>query len=428
MKTTIITDFFENTESPSEAALASLAAALLDIRETDNVLEFCGDNTAAPVSAYNKIFAHFPLGVKRTDTADSLEELQKHFGFPISCIERCSSDWLFTAKTLRALHSTGKAVVIMAAGAASTKNDMLIRKFFAENGYIEAVINLPGNLLEKISIPITMVVFSSGNKCIRLVDAAEIYTRIDRKRCTLSETQIAEILCSVNNPSDNGITVTVKEMAEHEFCLQASHYLKQPLVKNGVPLGTLLRKITRGSQIKPDVLAGYRSDTPTAYRIITLSNIVNGALEIEENEQYLSELPKSLEKFVVPKNAVLLSKMASPTFRSMVFTAETECSIIATGNFYILEIDETKADPCYLQAFFESAAGEEILEYVSGGSAVKVLSLEAVKGVLIPLPSLEKQKQLGKQYRDIMEQYLHYRMHTKKLLEQKRHLAETAFT
>ena len=204
----------------------------------------------------------------------------------------------------------------------------------------------------------------------------------------------------------------------------ASHYLDKPVVENGVCFGELIKSITRGVQVKPALLESYKSIMPSNYRFITLANVVNGSIDIEEGQQYLTELTKTLEKYVIPENSIVLSKMASPTFRSAVVNSDRDYSIIATGNLYIIEIDESKADPYYIQAFFDSKAGEAALNYGAGGSAVMTISAEAVKGIMIPLPSLEKQKKIGQKYQAALDEYTVLKRKMKKLLERKRTLLD----
>ena len=214
-------------------------------------------------------------------------------------------------------------------------------------------------------------------------------------------------------------------MREHDYNLMASHYLEKPVVENGVCFGDVIKNIARGSQVKPELLESIKSVMPSNYRFISLANVSNGSIDIEEGQQYITELPKALEKFVVPENSIVLSKMASPTFRSAVVNSDNDHSIIATGNLYIIEIDESKADPYYIQAFFDSIAGEAALSYASGGTAVKTISVEAVKSILIPLPSLDEQKVIAQKYQAALDEYAVLKRKMKKVLERKRTLLDS---
>lgn len=465
---------YENSffEMSTPASIVKLAGKILNINEQDKVLDICSGSATFPIYAfqdtkpneytgveinfnandvailrgsllgdncsfvinnaltyqyptsYDKIFSNYPFGLRGADLDDCRRELQSHFGLDSSCISRCSSDWLFNAIIIRSLKETGKAVAIMTNGAVFNKPDMYMRQYFAENGYIEAVINLPTALFIETAIPTTMIVFSYNNTSIRLINAENTFSKEGRRLNTLSDDNISFILDCLKNGGNNTIDVSPADMRDHDYNLMASHYLEKTVVENGVCFGDIIKNIVRGSQVKPELLESYKSIMPTSYRFISLANVTNGSIDIEEGQQYITELPKALEKFVIPNNSIVLSKMASPTFRSAVVNSDNDHSIIATGNLYIIEIDESKADPYYIQAFFDSLAGEAALSYVSGGSAVKTISVEAVKSIMIPLPSLEEQKTIAQKYQAALDEYAVLKRKMKKVLERKRTLLD----
>lgn len=452
-------------------SLVNLANRLLNISEADSVLDICSGSATFPIYSlsdgrkikdytgieinynsndiavlrtsllgnnfnfvlhnaltydypqnYDKIFSNYPFAIKGRDIDDCRLEIQNQFNLNNPYISRCSSDWIFNAVIIRKLNQTGKAVAIMTNGAAFNKPDMIMRQWFAENGYIEAVINLPSALFSETAISTTMIVFSHNNKSIKLVNAENIYTKEGKRLNVLSDEDILRIMDCINKGGDNTIELTVEEMRDHDYNLIASHYIDKPTIENGVPFECVIKSISRGAQVKPEVLESYRSILPTSYRYITLSNLSNGCIDIEEGKQYITELPKSLEKFVAPNNSIVLAKMAAPTFRSIVVDTTEEQNIIATGNLYIIEIDKTKANPYYIQAFFDSELGEAALNHASGGSTIKSISMEAVKSILIPLPPIEEQNRVALRYQATLDEYVILKRKLQRVLEKKRQL------
>lgn len=460
-------------EMSTPSSLVNLTSRILDINEYDKVLDICSGSATFPIYAfqdkkvneytgveinynsndiailrtsllgdnftfiinnaltynyptsYDKIFSNYPFALRGADIDECRRELQVYFGLDSTCISRCSSDWLFNATIIRFLKDTGKAVAIMTNGAAFNKPDMYMRQFFAENGYIEAVINLPAKMFADTNIATTMIVFSYHNSSIKLINASDIYSKEDRRLNTLSDEDIDRILNCMSSDNNNTIVLSTAEMRDHEYNLMASHYLDKPVVENGVCFGDIIKNIARGSQVKPELLELYKSIMPTNYRFIYLANVANGSVDIEEGQQYITELPKALEKFVVPNNSIVLSKMASPTFRSAVVNSDNGHFIIATGNLYIIVIDESKADPYYIQAFFDSIAGEAALNYASGGSVVKTISVEAVKNIMIPLPPLDEQKLIAQKYQAALDEYTILKRKMQKVLKRKRTLLDS---
>ena len=464
---------YDNTyfEMSTPSSLVHLANKFLNISETDSVLDICSGCATFPVyslvdgrkvtnytgieinynlndiailrtslldgnfnfilnnaltynypKSYDKIFSNYPFAIKGQDIDDCRLEIQKQFNLKNSSISRCSSDWIFNAMIIRKLNKTGKAVAIMTNGAAFNKPDMIMRQWFVENGYIETVVNLPSALFSETSIPTTMIVFSYNNKSIKLINAENIYSKNRKRLNTLSEEDIQKIMDYINNGGDNILELSVEEMRDHDYNLIASHYIDKPKIENGVPFESVIKSIIRGAQVKPEILESCKSLLPTDYRYITLSNLANSCIEIEDGKQYITELPKSLEKFVAPNNSIILAKMASPTFRSVVVDTTEEQHIIATGNFYIIEIDQTKANPYFIQAFLESELGEATLNHASGGAAIKSISMEAVKSILIPLPPLEEQNKIALKYQATLDEYEILKRKLQRVLEKKRHL------
>lgn len=463
---------YENSffEMSTPTSLIVLASKILNIGSSDSVLEICSGTATFPVYAlynqqfssytgieinynandvailrssllgdnytfilnnaltyeyttkYDKIFSNYPFALRGSDLDDCRRELQEYFDLDSTQISRCSSDWLFNAAIVRSLKENGKAVAIMTNGAAFNKPDVYMRQFLAENGYIEAIINLPAKLFTDFSIPTTMIVFSYNNSTVKMINAQELFSKEDRRVNTLSEEDISTILKCLENGGENAVELKAADMRDHEYNFMATHYLEKPVVENGVSFESVIKSITRGSQVKPELLDSYKSVLPTKFRYISLSNVSNGSINIDEGQQYISELPKALERFVAPNKSIVLSKMASPTFRSAVVNTDEGQSVIATGNLYIIEIDESKANPYFIQAFFDSKLGEETLNYASGGSTVKTISAEAVKNIMIPLPPLEEQNAIAVKYQAALDEYGILQRKMQRLLERKRTL------
>jgi type I restriction enzyme M protein len=78
-------------------------------------------------------------------------------------------------------------------------------------------------------------------------------------------------------------------------------------------------------------------------------------------------------------------------------------SILANGNLYVIELDESRIRPYYLKAFFESELGTKTLNSIAVGTALPVIQVEALKSVSIPCPPLGEQVELEKKYLKSMD-------------------------
>ena len=437
-------DFFQEASTPR--GILKLAAKILDVQENDSVLELCSGkgnffvelallrenlkytgvecsmavNFIANIRASvlerdislvlndamtykaeekaDKLFANYPFMISIPD----IEDIVKDFvDFPDN-IRRVSSDWIFNLKLVEQMKLDGRAVAIMTNGTTWNSTDRKIREYFVENGLIEATVLLPAKLFSGTSIATTLVIFSHGNTNIKMIDAVENFTK-EGRRNILSDNDISDIMELLQKNSNKSITISINEIAENDYIINASRYLeKAPEIKDGVELASIVKSITRGAQVKASYLDENRAGEPTPYRYIMISNISDGDIFFTDN-QYLKDIQANVKKFCIRNNSIVLTKTGSPDFKSAVVKVAEGTEILATGNMFILEIDETKANPYYLQALFDSELGRDLFKSIYVGSVIPTISLEKLRKLEIPLPSPEEQNIIGEKYKEELE-------------------------
>lgn len=375
--------------------IANIRSSLLD-RDISLVL-----NDAMTYKAeekVDKLFANYPFMISIPD----IEDIVKDFvDFPDN-IKRVSSDWIFNLKLVEQMKLDGRAVAIMTNGTTWNSTDRKIREYFVKSGLIEATVLLPTKLLHGTSIATTLVIFSHGNTNIKMIDAGENFTK-EGRRNILSDTDISDIMELLQKNSNNSITININEIAENDYIINASRYLeKAPEIKDGVELTSIVKSITRGAQVKASYLDENRAGEPTPYRYIMISNISDGDIFFTDN-QYLKDIQANVKKFCIRNNSIVLTKTGSPDFKSAVVQVAEGMEILATGNMFIIEIDEKKANPYYLQALFDSELGRALFKSIYVGSVIPTISLEKLRKLEIPLPSLEEQNIIGEKYKEELE-------------------------
>ena len=375
--------------------IANIRASLLD-RDISLVL-----NDAMTYKAekkVDKLFANYPFMISIPD----IEDIVKDFVDFSDNIKRVSSDWIFNLKLVEQMKLNGRAVAIMTNGTTWNSTDGKIREYFVENGLIEATVLLPAKLLPGTSIATTLVIFSHGNTNIKMIDAGENFTK-DGRRTILSDNDISDIMELLQKNSNKSITISIHEIAENDYIINASRYLdKAPEIKDGVELASIVKSITRGAQVKASYLDENRAGEPTPYRYIMISNISDGDIFFTDN-QYLKDIQANVKKFCIRNNSIVLTKTGSPDFKSAVVKVAEGMEILATGNMFILEIDETKVNPYYLQALFDSELGRALFKSIYVGSVIPTISLEKLRKLEIPLPSPEEQNIIGEKYKEELE-------------------------
>ena len=430
-------------EASTPRGILKLAAKILDVQENESVLELCSgkgnffvelallrenikytgielsmaNNFIANIRASvlerdislflsdamtykaknqaDKLFANYPFLINVPD----MENIVKDMEMLPDNIKRASSDWIFNLKLVEQMKSGGKAVAVMTNGTTWNSTDKKIREYFVKSGFIEATILLPPKLFPGMSVATTLVIFSHGNTNIKMIDAGENFTK-EGRRNVLSDNDISDILDLLQKDGKNSITISIKEIEENDYIINASRYLeKAPEIKDGVAIANIVKSITRGAQLRASDLDENKSAEHTNYRYIMLSNINDGDIYFTDN-QYLKDIQTNLKKFCVRNNSIVLTKTGSPDFKSAVVQVAEGMEILATGNMFILEIDEIKAYPYYLQALFDSELGRALFKSIYVGSAIPTIPLEKLRKLEIPLPSLEEQNIIGEKYKE----------------------------
>lgn len=368
----------------------------------------------------DKGFANYPFSILLCN--EQKETFEREAGISNDTIRRASSDWMFNIALMQQLKADGKAVVVMKNGSTWNNTDRKMRQYFVEQGYIEAVISLPAKLFRDTVIQTALYVLSRNNQSVKLVDAKNLFVG-ERRRNILSDENVEVILKLIEKEGDASIRVTIEELANNEFILNASRYLETvPPIKNGVEFGTVIKNITRGSQLKASDFDEYKSTTPTNYKYLLLSNINDGVISIDNDNQYLTEIPEKLEKYCIKNNDIVLSKIGMPAFKSAVAEIEEGVKVVAGGNLFVIEVDEEKANPFYIQAFFASDLGAVVFKNIYTGAEIPTITIEKLKRMIVPLPPVEEQNIIANRYAASMDELIVLRRKVEKTKNRMKHI------
>ena len=348
----------------------------------------------------DKLFSNYPLMIRTNVLRRQKEHICKNIGIDPEIIQKCSSDWLFNLVMIDHMKEEGRAVSIMTNGASWNQADEKIRQYFIENGYVEAVISLPGKIFQDSSVNVMMIIFSYDNDRVRMIDAGHLSVS-EHKGNFFTDENITEIVWLLDHDSRVSTTKTIEELSENKYILNASRYIDSvPEIENGVEFGSVIKKITRGFQIKAKDLEKLKSEEETSYQYLMISNINDGVISFQDETQFLNEIPAKAMKYCVKNNAIVLSKIGIPEFKSAVAKISGNRNLLATGNMFVIEINEEKANPFFIQSFFSSEEGKSLLNNIHTGAAMPTISIEKLKRMQIPLPEMKIQNKIADEYED----------------------------
>ena len=345
---------------------------------------------------FDKIFSNYPFKVRISDL-ECGEEYLTNLRDRIPAISKATtSDWIYNALLCDLLKENGKAVAIMTNGSTWNKTDKAVRQYFIENGFVEAIISLPPKLFAPYTaIPTSMIVLSKGNETVRIVDATNIFES-GRRGNDLSDENIKTIISALKNDGEHSLSVSKGELRENEYNLNYDRYVQYEMpLENLKPFADVIKNITRGASIKADDLDKITTNEVTNKNYLMLGNIHDGI--IDEELPYLSVIEKNLERYCLKRNNLILSKNGYP-FKLAIANPKEGQLILANGNLFIIEMDEEKANPYYLKAFFESEQGVAALKSIVVGATIPNIGVESLKSLLIPIPSLEEQYRIAEKY------------------------------
>ena len=325
-----------------------------------------------------------------------------------------SSDWYFNEMLIESIKQNGKAVALMNSGAMNNKVDEDSRKFFVENGYIEAVIKLPERLALSMRSSV-IVVLSNGNQAVRFVDASSYYVE-GRRSNELSEENIDAIIKMLQHDDVTSKMVVLEKVGQAGFVLNPESYLIDEVdMKNRISLGDVLKTVKRAVPLKAAVLDEASATEETAVKYIRLADLQDGV--ISDELCCLKKMEPKWDKYVLDNHDLVISKITKPC-KMAVYTKSDDKSVVMVGNMYALTVDDKKINPYYLQAYLESDQGAAALNACSTGSTLAIISIDALKNLQVPVPPMEIQNMIAERCAKLLRDIkLHKRMLNKAIEE-----------
>lgn len=349
--------------------------------------------------------------------------------------ENASLEWLHYIELMTNFKDEGKAISLVESKILYDNENIKIRKYFIENGYIEAIILLPENMMIGLNDSLVFIVFSKGNEKIRFVDASnfgKVKKFKEKKISILKDNDIDEIMNLLNNEINSKISISkkIEDFSKNCYNLDVNvnisssktNFSKETVTV--VKLENLAKKIIRGSQISPKELEEFKTNEETSNIYLSISDVNDGLIDFQNIQNYLTEIPKNQEKFLIKNEDILLSKYGIVPYKFAVASITEREKVIASGNFIIIEVDKKQISPYYLAALFSSRKGTKILKEAYSDSKNGSLSIKKLEKVMIPVYSKEVQEKIVNEYFKILSDIEKEKIKLKKLLENKEKVFE----
>ena len=407
-----------------EINAANKAAVMMkaELLEADITVNLCDVFTLADtveMPKYDKIFANYPFGLKLRNLGAGIGYLEKMAKQYPNLSKATSSDWVFNALLCDMLAEGGKAIGIMTNGSTWNSIDLPMRKYFIEHKLVECVIALPNKLFTGTSIPTTLIILSHNNDAVRMIDATK-HCQHGRRQNEFSDENIRTIVDALTSDHEYSKSIPIEELRKNEYTLSLSRYVTNNInFHNGVPFESIIKSISRGAPCTAKQLDEMVSDNMTNMQYLMLANIQDGM--IDEKLPYLSHIDPKYERYCLKNNALILSKNGFP-YKVAVASVKEGQHILANGNLYIIDLDEKKANPYYIKAFFDSEQGHAVLKSITVGAAMPNIGVDKLKKAEIPLPPIEEQERIAQEYQATLDEIAIIKLRLEKAVNKLHHI------
>lgn len=309
---------------------------------------------------------------------------------------RNTSEWLFVDQLLSGLETYSKAVAVVSGRALFNYADEDYRASLIKEGLLEAIVELPAGSLNYTSIKPYLLVFSRGNKSVKLVDASEAIDA-KQKRYNKIELSVEKVMSMLNSPSvptrDNETLKDITNLVPSSILVD----VKAP--KNAVPLGGLAEVFT-GNQYTLGVFEknGMLSSEPTEYRILTSSDIEDGVVDWK-SLRFIKYDDNKFDKYALRKNDIVVTSKSSKV-KTVVVDIEPKEKILVTGGMIIVRPNIDLINPTYLKIFLDSEQGQNALKAIQKGSIIITINSKDLSTVLVPVIDIKRQNERAQKYNE----------------------------
>ena len=389
-----------------QAHISQMALSLLSDGSVDPVI-IIGNALDKVNCPYTRAYVFPPLGTRRLLS----EDIRKSSLFNnVYLSNRNSSEWLFIDNMLGGLLGD-RAVALVTGRALFNSADLEYRNRLIDSGWLEGIIELPAGSLSFTGIKIYMLVFSKGNKKVKLIDASEILG-VENKRYVNLELPVRKIEDMYF--SNDVETREIKELIDmHNLC-PSTILLNIKKFENGVELKELA-DIFIGNQYTLGVFEskGLISNKNTGYKILTSSDIENGIV-CWETLRFIDMRDDKFDKFAVHCGDVVVTSKSSK-IKTVVIDIEPKEKIIVTGGMLIVRPNSEKLNPTYLKMFLDSDIGQAALKSIQKGNPIVTITATGLATVQIPLINIEKQNDKAIRYNTKLSTIVAYKQEIKRL-------------
>jgi type I restriction enzyme M protein len=343
---------------------------------------------------YDSVFSHFPWAVQ-------FKETKREIVGSSNCIlpleEKNTSDYFFINYVLKHLSTSGKAAVIIPSGGLINLKDLNSREFLIDKGLLETIIELPSKLYPNSGIKTYLLIISYGNDKVKFIDGSQAVSSKLRNINILDDDLLYDIY--IGKINDKSVIKTNKEIIDNNYSLLPYSYLVSDVNEssNGVRLDEIAEVFSgwnvTGSELDSLFTETYDKDSNSMY-IIQMADIMDG--EIRNNGKLYNVSSKVKDKYKLSEGDILITTKTQ-LIRSAV--VDEDCSsYLASGSIIVIRPNVELVLTNYLFLYLNSEGCQKTISSLQTGNYIPNLNLNCVRGLSIPIKSIEYQREISNKY------------------------------
>lgn len=350
----------------------------------ENILEISLNNQ------YDFVFSDYPWSLRTSrDVVDDKNMIVSYER------NRMKADWNFIFKAINSMKRNGKAIVIVPQGILFNTMDKGSRKQVVDNELLEQVIKLPAGTYPGTGVQYSIVVFSYGNKTVKLVDATDC---IVGKNSGDKKIDINKVVNLIQGGDDSKIVeVTTSQIIKADYNFEVGRYLSSIMNIN----------IINPKPIKEIgvVLSGYQYTSKSLKEmepgignvdIVKITNIIEGEIEYASLSSADIE-EERIEKYLLKENDILVSSKGTAIKLALV-TNLGDRKVIPHNNLMVIRVTNGEVLPAYLCCFLNSESGQLILNSLQTGSIIINITKNNLLELNVPVIDMDTQETIVNRY------------------------------
>lgn len=320
-----------------------------------------------------------------------------------------SSEEFWIKWSLGHLTDEGRFSIIVPTGLLSNYSQQPIRKFINEQSSLKAIIELSAGWSKETALQASILLIEAG----RTKQDVKMYRFNDTSKVIWNDIT-THVLGSLSNFStgNSGIYYSVTPREINPLRLDAQYY--DPKYLQSITFDEKIFKKVRLGDIT-EIRSGDRFTKEEFQEegvpFIQVRNITTDGLIVLSDTKKINPVIASESRSIAIAGDILITVAGTVGKVCLIKKSDAFSQVcIDTSIRKVRVIDKDKVLPEYLELFLRSKTAQLQIDRLASGSIIQVLSTPNLKDIEIHLPSIVKQKEIVKNFRDLIQ------MQTSKIL------------